>query len=758
MHLTRTATFCVAGALAFVGSAPGQTDRDKFPDPGKGYRWEEAARKRKLDPADVERLKRNKLLMTNEAFKQVFDPYIKSDVPVFITSDSLLNAFHVLYEESVLRLESANARKLPGILRFIWKNLAAGDAKVTGDPKLTAAAKRRAQAVIGVALKLVGDESVKPDAKLAALIDAEVKRVVAATGRGKPEWLGPPDRGFVALDYTRYKPRGFYTKSKDLERYFRAVSWLQSIPFRVDKDEELLAILMLGNCVTDARFGKDFDRAEDYEVFFRCFNEFVGSPDDWDLTWAAHHAQNVLDYDLKSGQLARDRASLLKEAGGHGKGPKVNDQLCFAPLEPGRTAEVHFRILSPYRVPDAVLFQRTTDPRQFVPRTPSGLELCAALGAPFARERLTGKDRAKLLATIDGCKPLFSGSGLYARYLRCLAALLAEPERDAPALMATEPWKVKSCQAALAGWAQLRHTWALQAKLSVTYLGLTRKPHGFVEPNPELFARMAELVGETERVLGRAGAFEPDTRAVAEDLRALVALLKKKDVARKGRKALETLSLDELALFSLLELLGVRGDEWDDPKFVTGVMEKAARLAEQIEKGEPSGRPKLARALRGAGLEIGPLWRRLEGLCRRLEALAHKQLRGVPFSEAEQDFLIGYGEQLAGVMLYGGNAYLTPRDDAPRVVDVFHDPSAGRFLEVGIARARALYVLYPVKGGEVLCRGAVLPYYEFTHPRRLTDAEWKALLDSKERPAIPSWVKPIVGRAGITVPELKDGH
>ncbi|MHC4505664.1 MAG: DUF3160 domain-containing protein, partial [Planctomycetota bacterium] len=138
-----------------------------------------------------------------------------------------------------------------------------------------------------------------------------------------------------------------------------------------------------------------------------------------------------------------------------------------------------------------------------------------------------------------------------------------------------------------------------------------------------------------------------------------------------------------------------------------------------------------------------------------LEALTHKQLRGVEFSAEENRFLIGYGGELAGVMLYGGNSYLTPRDDAPRVVDVFYNPNqGGGYLEVGVGRSRALYVLYPYKGGEVLCRGAVMPYYEFRHPKRLTDAEWKTLLDSPKRPEVPRWLAPVVGSEGIGKPRL----
>ena len=33
-------------------------------------------------------------------------------------------------------------------------------------------------------------------------------------------------------------------------------------------------------------------------------------------------------------------------------------------------------------------------------------------------------------------------------------------------------------------------------------------------------------------------------------------------------------------------------------------------------------------------------------------------------------FLKDYGAKLGGIMLYGGNSYVHPNDDAPRVIDV----------------------------------------------------------------------------------------
>jgi hypothetical protein len=49
----------------------------------------------------------------------------------------------------------------------------------------------------------------------------------------------------------------------------------------------------------------------------------------------------------------------------------------------------------------------------------------------------------------------------------------------------------------------------------------------------------------------------------------------------------------------------------------------------------------------------------------------------------------------------------------------------------------------------------VLPYYESRHSQRLTDSQWKDLLDSKDRPPPPSWLKPIVAGGELSRPLLK---
>ena len=65
-------------------------------------------------------------------------------------------------------------------------------------------------------------------------------------------------------------------------------------------------------------------------------------------------------------------------------------------------------------------------------------------------------------------------------------------------------------------------------------------------------------------------------------------------------------------------------------------------------------------------------------------------------------------------------------------------------------RPRTIYVLYPVENRRILCKGSILPYYEFKSPKPMTDAEWKAMLDSEQRVPVPAWFEPVLGEQGLS--------
>ena len=138
-------------------------------------------------------------------------------------------------------------------------------------------------------------------------------------------------------------------------------------------------------------------------------------------------------------------------------------------------------------------------------------------------------------------------------------------------------------------------------------------------------------------------------------------------------------------------------------------------------------------------------WRKLEALTLRLRDLADKQLDGKPFDEADNNFLKTFGKPLGSVMFYDGNSWQVPRDNAPRAISIFS--GEGSFLHVATGRPRAIFVLYPGDTGKVLCRGAVMSYYEFRAGERLTDSEWLQQIQAGEAPPLPDFTAPVFSRS-----------
>jgi hypothetical protein len=755
-------TLLSLGASAVQSGSFDESEPDKTDGPIKNVQSN-------ILPEALEQLTQHKILITNRVYRQIYEPYINPTNPVFITSDTVINAFHVLFNESVSRFEKANAHKLLDVLKMIWAGIAPEKEQLAGKSRdekpskghqndmqstyskvngqgLRQAARVRARIVIAVAIKLLGDTSIELEGRLKKIVEKEVDRVVRAEDLWLPKWFGNPSHGFTALDYSHYKPRGFYTRSKVLERYFRALSWLQSIPFRVDEDEELMAILLLGKTFSDPY--DNYAKRLEVEKWFRCYSETVGQADDWDLLLAAQIVRG------RPTDLDTVREFLLKPKSKLENGSAIHDQLALGPEFLTQSSSAEFRIISPYRLPDALLFQRTTSLPDFERNWPNGLEVCAALGSEFAygelAARVPGQYRKIFLWQIDESRKLFETKSFYNQYLYSLAALLDEPEPDAPLFMTAEAWKAKSCSSCLAGWAQHRHAWTLQIKQTAHSLGGASEilPTGFVEPEPEFFARMGELVERTKNRFMSCGAFVPPRNLFAEDLRTFVKFIEEfrypetdEDNFKLNREELSILERSMLILtvlgdfrYSAAELTKRR------PEIVTRIQD----MADKIEAGEFDDDPAYQGIILETNVDIRAHWQSLEYICRRLEVLAHKQLRGAAFSEPENFFLTDFGERLAAVMLYGGDSYRNPNDDTPLIVDVYSNSRISGYLHVGVARPRELIVLYPQKDGEILCRGAVLSYYEFLSSKRLTDAEWRKRLDGDERPDNSDWLKPFI--------------
>ena len=323
--------------------------------------WKDAAKAQGLSDKEIDRLAQTKILVGRRSFRQIFEPYNDAELPLFITSDAMINAFNVLFLESFTRLEKSNAQKLRLVLEKIYDrlpsvkeisaetsaNLPPGSGEKDDPKDPIAAAAVRARIVIAVALQLLGDAPNKQDPRLAPVIGAEVERITRAEGLFKPGWLGPPDPGFMALDYSRFKPRGFYTGSEFTARYFRCLSWLQALPFRIDRDEELLSFLIMAKAL--AGHGLD-DRP--ISALFQSYKDFLGPPDDLNL---ADLLPRVRRYDTLpelASALTRERNHIQNRFKHRPRRTPADDQITQTQDIVGTDPEISLRMVSAYQLPE----------------------------------------------------------------------------------------------------------------------------------------------------------------------------------------------------------------------------------------------------------------------------------------------------------------------------------------------------------------------------------------------------------------------
>ena len=128
----------------------------------------------------------------------------------------------------------------------------------------------------------------------------------------------------------------------------------------------------------------------------------------------------------------------------------------------------------------------------------------------------------------------------------------------------------------------------------------------------------------------------------------------------------------------------------------------------------------------------------LEKILERLVELSEKELKNEELTPEDYDFIKSFGEKLSGV--------IADVDDKAKkttiVADVHTDQNTRQVLEEGVGYVDLIVVAYRVPGGRILIgAGPVMSYYEFKQPMedRLTDEKWREMLVSSP-PEKPEWI------------------
>ena len=620
---------------------------------------------------------------TGEDMISLYEKIKWIQIPLFVTSDSLLHLYHVQFDESLKEIEE---RELFNSILLLTQALLADAEEQSGhyEGNLAEAAYRNV-VYFSVALKLLD-----PEAEIPSLVLNEVNQELDLIEDHAGFYPSPI---FVYQeDYSQYVPRGHYTRSEQLKKYFKAMMWYGRIGFLLrdfypDFPPPNAEIQTLGAClIVEALENVEVENQKASDIWGRIYEVtafYVGLADDLTPDEYSEAIQSVLN---SAGEIADlsdpDTFQALRAFLANLRNPEIyggtGNCYIIPPFSPEQIDECldkskGMRFMGQRFIPDSYIFQNlvafeytgTSYPFTRVESFggpirgfPRGLDAMDILGSTRAYNILAAEgdieyatyeeERQKLIAEFSTFTIQDWNRNLYWSWLYSLKALLSPYGSGYPTFMQTEAWTDKNLNTALASWTQLRHDTILYAKPSTTPYrsSVPRDIYGYIEPVPEFYARLLAL----------------------------------SEMTSQGLTELEVLS---------------------------------ATAQERLN--------------------------RFQAILEKLLALSLKELNGVTLSSEEyryiQDIAIVLQESLSEVDEDGFKTTL--------IADVHTDANTSKVLEEGVGYVDLVAVVIPQPDGTLeLALGPVFSYYEFKWPmsNRLTDEAWRDLL-ANTPPERPPWTE-----------------
>jgi len=615
----------------------------------------------------------------------------------FVTSDTGLYLYRALFDHILKGIEEHEfIPKINDLTIALLNDAKQQYEQLEGD--LKEAAKRNV-AYLSVAQKLIDTNSSIPEL-VYDIVFNELAKIEAHSGYSKSDIFKYNE------DYSQYVPRGHYTQSDALERYFKTMMWYGRMAFLLkggpgglisdyDAKIQTLQALLLANSLRNIHIGERTG-LDTWDRLYTVTSFFVGLEDDltpYDYLCALDQVFGtgfVLSDLMDSDNLFVLKTELAifpspKIYGGTGNivldGPITNESLNEV-LD--KTKGMH--LMGRRFVPDSYMFQHIVypevgsylgDPKKLPFTSGSdgmggfyrayirGLDLMALLGSSEALDILTDEEDTNYLRyglrfgemkeEFDDLSKTDWNVNLYWSWLYSLRGLLQELPEGYPEFMRTQAWQRRQIHAALASWTQLRHDMILHSKQSYPPPPAGRlptPPPGYVEPIPVFWGRLLSLTRMTSK------------------------------------------GLDDLNVLT------------------------------------PESRLRLSR---------------MEELLQQILDIVAKQLTNDALSSKDRKFFSELPSRLASVVKDVQGQWLV----TTLVADVHTNPLEEKVVEEAVGKVDLIVVACPMSEGKAfLTIGPVLSYYEFKHPmnNRLTDEAWRLMLDSPNKPERPRWYVPLMRR------------
>lgn len=438
------------------------------------------------------------------SFFYIYEDNSYKKVPGFVTADSVLQLYHIFYDYSLRSLETDFLYEdLARLNENMMTQLAAEYGQMKNEQVKQATLKTLGY--FGVA-QMCMERSLPPDfpKELVEAVNQEYALILEAAGECQSPLFG------FTVDYSLFKVRGHYTRSDELGRYFRAMSWYGVIPFPFYDSEnnkaEDSAVSAIMAAVALGRLPKE-EGGRLWENIYSATSFFVGESDD------------ITPFDI-----AKITAKVYTDTPDPDEIPDKLNRF-YAEVEKLKKAEIvhktenevtqlQMRFMGQRYIPDSEILQKLSEPyeRPF----PTGVDVFAVFGSERAEELLDEIYQPDVLwdGYLDNYYSLKNKFGkqtieeqtdnLYRGWLYCLKSLTTRVGTGYPLFMRNTAWEDKSLSTALGSWSEIRHDTILYGKQSGAECGGGNEAPelvGYVEPNPEFFNRLYWLTAVTRKNL-----------------------------------------------------------------------------------------------------------------------------------------------------------------------------------------------------------------------------------------------------------------
>ncbi len=688
-----------------------------------------------LSNAALALLERNGFVVVENPYdpeeEDITRPYERlkdEEIPLFITSDSLLHLYHVQFSETLRQIEEKAF--YDGIWDISRSLLEDSIEKYNGSSGDLNEASRRNVAYFAVGLSLLRpregqvctDESLLEDPgsfreedldrygfELPGFV-AEIVKEELGLIEGHEGFSQSPT--FIYReDYSQYVPRGHYTRSEKLENYFEAMMWYGRMSHLLKGSDQIeegetcsdlsicdalistydSKIQTMQACLIAAGFAESPELKAAWDRIYAVTSFYVGLSDDLGPNEYIEALDSVFNGVFDPNDLDDQTIGRLKARLAEYRPPEIyggtGEIGILPPLTPEQADEVleatkGFRLMGQRFVPDSYMFQNLVIPK--VTRLIGQEEAFTAAMTPIgpARGFPRGLDLMALLGSGRAAELLDElNDSSYLNYSTQFDQLREEFEG-----FSEEDWN-----------RNLYWSWLHALKPLLEEFG---------EGYPTFMQTEAWRDKELITALASWAELRHDTILYA-----------------KQSYTVEVLGevIKEPAI-SYVEPV---------PRFYSGLLALTKMTREGLDEMD------------ALDDEARSRMESLEGILARLVQISGKELENEELSQEDYDFIRDFGESLEDT--------LQGVDERARkttmVADVHTDQNSKQVLEEAVGYVRLMIVAYKVPDGRILVgAGPVMSYYEFRQPMgdRLTDEGWKEMLGT-DPPESPEWTPNFTG-------------